>query len=178
MGKRAAKEAKTATDCGFSLYVLLRQLRDFERTQKHAAAVTAAVGERRQANTADDGPGFLAHVPPKAREEYDAMVATVELSMPDGLLERVYFRIPSVCPKLTKRSRLDLHHSVDRDTPGKRIIEYVSAYDGLYVDMVNQQWLQSFRFWLFRFLLGPEALWRIKSVVRQVQSLAWLTGIL
>ena len=67
--------------------------------------------------------------------------------MPDRTLERVYFRIPAVCPSLTKASRVELHNTIDRETPGKRILEFVEAFDWLYVDMAQQQWLQQFALW-------------------------------
>ena len=49
----------------------------------------------------------------------------------------MYFRIPEVCRLLTKASRVEFHNAVDRTTPGKRIIEFVDAFDGLYIDMLK-----------------------------------------
>ena len=134
--RRVQEERIAATDAGFLLYVVLRQLADYQRS--HPDAAGEALG-----STAP----ILAAVPAAAADEYGAMVATVELLMPDGELERVYFRIPEVCPMLTKMSRVELHNMIDRKTPGKRTIEFVESFDGLYLDMKNQQWLGSFRLW-------------------------------
>ena len=89
---RAEAERVAAEDVGLQLYLLLRQLHDSQRGGSggaHAAVRVAAGAEDDEgADAASAAGGLLARVPERARRQFEARIATVEIVGPDAQLER------------------------------------------------------------------------------------------
>ena len=83
----------------------------------------------------------------EALEYFEAYTARVEIVNSDGELERVYFHYPEMCELLTQESRHDVLWGVDRETPGKALIEFFYKADSLHLEMKHQQWLRRFYAW-------------------------------
>jgi hypothetical protein len=80
--------------------------------------------------------------------ELDEMVAAVEIVNARGELERVYFRYPSFCRRLSRETRDRILWSVDRETPGKQLIDFMATFaPEAYAETKHLQALVSQRPW-------------------------------
>jgi len=94
---------------------------------------------------------FVPDVAEKIREKADIMgpfekeVGHIEINH-DGLLERVFFRIPGVCNNLTEHSKQKVLWSVDRSGPGKKVEDFLSYSQDLEDEMIHQDSLKTNKF--------------------------------
>ena len=135
--EETAEEVQLLEDAGFSLFMLLRHLIDF---QEHGDGARGAGAE-------GDDPAEVFEAFGDARKHFDTLTARVEIVNSSNELERVYFRYPRFCLLLTEESRQNILWSVDRDTPGKQVQEFFLACDELHREMKHQEELQSLGVW-------------------------------
>eukprot|EP00299_Pterocystis_sp_00344_P020311 c9964_g1_i1.p1 GENE.c9964_g1_i1~~c9964_g1_i1.p1 ORF type:complete len:1731 (-),score=431.55 c9964_g1_i1:75-5267(-) len=74
-------------------------------------------------------------------EPYYKETGRIEINH-DGDLERVFFRIPSICHNLTERSKYFVLWQVDRSSPGKKVEDFVRYADDLEAEMRHQETLK------------------------------------
>ena len=136
--KKLEKMSSEVLDTGFNLHLLMLQLVDFQQFHEEL------LRDERRVNPFDDAHDRTpdrelreSEMDQQKRAEalahLNAYSARVEIVNGAGELERVYFRCPYMCELLTLESRHDLLWGVDRETPGKAVIEFFYAADGLHL---------------------------------------------
>jgi len=120
----AKEEVKPLLERGFLAYTLLRRI-----TDRFPSAAELAYS------------GMEEH----ARAHYDAYLGRVEIAHASGKLERVYFRIPAHVLRLSTKTKQKLLWSVDRETPGMAVMEFLLESSNLHVEVVWQMVLSRWR---------------------------------
>ena len=133
---------EASRDAGFSLYILLRHLLDFE-AQDHSQHADQGVAGVRVIDVFQE-PSFQ-----EAKEFYNELVGSCEIFNQSGELERVFFRFPKLCLSLSHKRKHDLEWKVDRETPGAQLIQFIEASEELHLEMVHENALE--QWWLWRF---------------------------
>ena len=125
-GARRSSAAHLAhlDEAGFLAYRLLRNLTD--RFPERAEATYAPMSEA-------------------SRAHYEKFLGRVEIARSDGELECVYFRIPLHVFKLNAKTKEGLLWSVDRETPGVAVQEFLVATKDLHMEVVWQAILSRWR---------------------------------
>ena len=162
MKKLAESQAKltASTDAGFSLYILLRHLQDFEEQDKGEDLGGNAAQKRVHAVFADDD--FKA-----TNAFYSKYVASAEIFNQAGELERVFFRFPPICFTLQEARKEELEWGFDRETPGAQLIQFMKLADELRFEMWHEHRLEGFWLWRFvkaRFNLAKNSLFALAMV--------------
>jgi len=79
---------------------------------------------------------------------FDDNVGVVEIVNALGELERVYFRYPRFCKLLSRSTRDKILWGVDRETPGKQQIEFVTQFaEEAYKEMAHLERLENWTLW-------------------------------
>ena len=117
MRTSAGEQQVARLNAGFSLYILLRQLLDFEANE-----AAAQPGMSRRVKEV-----FLEEWFQPAHEYYKGLVGSVEIFNQAGHLERVFFRFPKICHSLTDERKEQLEWTVDRETPGAQLIQFIEV---------------------------------------------------
>lgn len=168
-------------DAGFSIYILLIHLLDYQEQVR--ATEEPVVDEKRVTEM----------LSPKAEAHYARYTAGVEIVNAVGELERVHFRFPAFClwlseerkqkllweasrdhaptprtvppykprhgprphaPTLTRRRPI---WQVDRDTPGSQVFEFFQAAADMHAEMTHQQQLSEMWIWRSVMRCAPHA---------------------
>ena len=102
---------ESTRDVGFELYIALRKLND--STDEVASA-------HRPSHMMDI-------LSPTVERYFQRTTGHVELCLPGGRIQRMYFRFPKKCLLLTEARKEEFHYYVDRDTPGAGIQEFFAS---------------------------------------------------
>jgi len=138
-----AAEERRGED-GYAIYILLRHLSDFE--EQDAPGADDLDHEADQQHVAD---ALRDERLTEALAYYAQLVGSCEIINEAGELERVFFRFPDICLSLTDARKQQLEWSVDRETPGAQLLQFIQAADELHTEMVYAHQLE--RLWLWRF---------------------------
>ena len=116
-----------------------------------------------KAGSFKDGRPPFASMTEAAARHYQQNAGRVEIVNAEGVLERVYFRKPSKVALLPKKSKDRVLWSVDRETAGVGLQEFVAESKGLWLEMVWQEALSSVR--LLQKLVHHEGSMELVSIV-------------
>lgn len=130
----------------FLAYTLLRRITDLHESSSSDAVYAVMSGE--------------------TRAHFERYLGRVELRDEKNVLKRVYFRVPNHALLLPTKTKDDLLWSVDRDTPGMAIQEFLLAAKDLHVEVVWQDILS--RVQAFQLLVRNEIYIEYASIVLAV----------
>ena len=93
-------------------------------------------------------PPFYLNTADETKEWLDETVASVEIVNSVGELERVHFRYPSFCKLLSRSAKDSVLWGVDRETPGKQAVEFVTIWaPQLHREMMHLEKLERMKLW-------------------------------
>ena len=142
---RDADTSRVIEDVSYELYLFLLTL-ESESTSMVTPSVTEEINK-------------------SAQSHLQQFVASLELVTPEGELQKIFFRFPKWCLHLkTSLLRPNFHLHVDRDTPGRNVLDFVDQIDLFEIEMKHQDLVHSF--WLWRFLKRERRWFGYRTTIR------------
>jgi hypothetical protein len=119
---------------GFQCYILLRALADFDSVQ--TSSVIAPEFFKSLQNTALPAINYYSNQVGSLEIARETRMRTTEII-------RVYFQVPAICSRITRKMKDDILWTVDRTNDVTRLRDYFSRVDDLYYQMKYQELLDS-----------------------------------